>query len=97
MAELDGQNDRPVNDNAASDRGVGDEQNDRPTHQPSNDDAARVIRRAILAQLRRGASFCADRTETPYQARERFARLCEVARNVDRLATAGVILLRGPL
>ncbi len=47
-------------------------------------------------QLRAGAAHCRDQEGSAYQAREQFAHLCQVARNVDRLATAGVILLRDP-
>ena len=60
-------------------------------------EALRALRRAILMELRQGARCCGDRTETPFEARQRFARLTEVARNVERLATAGVVLVRAPL
>jgi hypothetical protein len=54
------------------------------------------LRRSILMQLRAGAAHCREQEGSAYQAREQFAHLCQVARNVDRLATAGVILLRDP-
>jgi hypothetical protein len=84
----------PANDIAASVIGLPRLAPDPFDPQFSAQCAARAIRQAILVQLRRGAGCCSERTETPYQARERFAGLCEVARTVDRLANAGAILLR---
>jgi hypothetical protein len=97
MVEFDDTKGRPVNDNIAKTCEAKAPHHAPLPAEPMVEDGVRAIRCAILAQLRRGAGFCRDRTETPYQARERFARLCEVARNVDRLATAGVILLRQPI
>jgi hypothetical protein len=56
------------------------------------------LRRSILVQLRAGAKSCREGgTEPPYEARERFAHLCQVARSVEKLASAGIIMLREPL
>ncbi len=56
------------------------------------------LRRSILMQLRAGAKCCRESSnEPPYQARERFAHLCQVARSVEKLASAGIIMLREPL
>ena len=93
-----GPNDWPsiANDNAAS-GGGGNGDGPGEVAARLKDEALTTLRRAILAELRRGARCCTERTETPYAARKRLAQLTEMARNVDRLATAAVLLVRAPL
>jgi hypothetical protein len=53
-----------------------------------------AIRRSVLMQLRAGALRCREAPESRYQARQRLAQLAQIGRDIDRLATAGVIMLR---
>jgi len=53
-----------------------------------------ALRRSILMQLRAGAARCVEVPESRYQARQRLAGLAQIGRDIERLAIAGVILLR---
>ncbi len=53
-----------------------------------------ALRRSILVRLKQAAGCCVETSENRFEDRERLATLSQIGRDIDRLATAGVIMLR---